>query len=109
MNFIPKMDPQLVRERYNAVLNYLYSPKEYYTRVLEFLKTYKPARRRRISLLGTTAFLNSILYLGILDKWNNKIYYWKLLLKALVFYRGSLREAVTLMIFGYHYRKLFRE
>lgn len=109
MNFIPKMDPQLVRKRYNAVLNYLYSPKEYYTRVLEFLKTYKPARRRRISLLGATAFLNSILYMGILDKWNNKIYYWKLLLKALVFYRGSLREAVTLMIFGYHYRKLFRE
>ena len=109
MNFIPKMDPQLVRVRYNAVLNYLYSPKEYYTRVLEFLKTYKPAKRRRISLLGTTAFLNSILYLGILDKWNNKIYYWKLLLKALVFYRRSLREAVTLMIFGYHYRKLFRE
>ncbi len=109
MNFIPKMDPQLLRQRYNAVLNYLYSPKEYYTRVLEFLRTYKPVRRRRMTLLGTTAFLNSILYLGILDKWNNKIYYWKLLLKALVFYRRSLREAVTLMIFGYHYRKLFRE
>ena len=30
MNFIPKMDSQLVRQRYNAVLNYLYSPKEYY-------------------------------------------------------------------------------
>jgi radical SAM superfamily enzyme YgiQ (UPF0313 family) len=109
MNFIPKMDSQLVRKRYNAVLKYLYSPKEYYARVLEFLGTYKPVRRRRITLLGTTAFLNSILYLGILDKWNNKIYYWKLLLKALVFYHRSLREAVTLMIFGYHYRKLFRE
>lgn len=109
MNFIPKMDSQLVRKRYNAVLNYLYSPKEYYERVSEFLGTYKPVRRRRITLLGTTAFLNSILYLGILDKWNNKIYYWRLLLKALVFYRRSLREAVTLMIFGYHYRKLFRE
>ena len=59
--------------------------------------------------MGTTAFLNSILYLGILDTWNNKIYYWKLLLKALVYYPRSLREAVTLMIFGYHYRKLFKE
>jgi hypothetical protein len=47
--------------------------------------------------------------MGILDKWNNKIYYWKLLLQTLVFYRGSLREAVTLMIFGYHYRKIFGE
>ena len=109
MNFIPKMDSQLIRKRYNGVLNYLYSPKEYYARVLEFIGTYQPVRRRRITLLGTIAFLNSILYLGILDKWNNKIYYWKLLLKALVFYHRSLREAVTLMIFGYHYRKLFRE
>jgi hypothetical protein len=66
-------------------------------------------KRRKLTLSGTVAFLNSILYLGILDKWNHKIYYWKLLLRALVFYRRSLREAVTLMIFGYHYRKLFRE
>ena len=43
MNFIPKMDPQLVREQYKAVLNYLYSPKEYYVRVSEFLSTYKPS------------------------------------------------------------------
>ena len=62
-----------------------------------------------MSMAGTTAFLNSILYMGILDKWNNKIYYWKLLIKALVFYRRSLREAVTLMIFGYHYRKVLRK
>lgn len=109
MNFIPKMDSQIVLKQYKAVLNYLYSPKEYYTRVLEFLSAYEPVRRRRITLLGTRAFLNSILYLGILDKWKNKIYYWKLLLKTLVFYRRSLREAVTLMIFGYHCRKLFTE
>ncbi len=109
MNFIPKMDPELLREKYNEVLNYLYSPKAYYTRVLEFLRTYRPVKRRRITLLGTTAFLNSILYMGILDTWHNKIYYWKLLLKALVSHRQSLREAVTLMIFGYHYRKLFSE
>ncbi|MFH0958764.1 MAG: DUF4070 domain-containing protein [Pseudomonadota bacterium] len=109
MNFSPKMDSQLVLKQYKAVLNYLYSPKEYYTRVLEFLSAYEPVRRHRMTLLGTRAFLNSILYLGILDKWKNKIYYWKLLLKTLVFYRRSLREAVTLMIFGYHYRKLFTE
>jgi radical SAM superfamily enzyme YgiQ (UPF0313 family) len=109
MNFVPKMDPRLLREGYNAVLHYIYSPKEYYQRVLEFLRTYKPIRRRRITLSGTTAFLNSILYLGILDTWNNKIYYWKLLFKALMSYRQSLREAVALMIFGYHFRKLFRK
>ncbi len=109
MNFIPKMDPQILKEGYQAVLNYLYSPKEYYARVLEFLTTYKPIRRRRITLLEVTAFFNSILYLGILDKWSHKVYYWKLLLKAFMFHRESFGEAVSLLIFGYHFRKLLRQ
>jgi len=106
MNFIPKMDPRIVKEGYNAVLNYIYSPKEYYARVLEFLGTYKPIRRRRITVLEVTAFFNSVLYLGILDKWSNKIYYWKLLFKAFISHRESFGEAVSHMIFGYHFRKL---
>ena len=91
MNFIPKMDPKVLREGYDAVLNYIYSPKEYYARVLEFLRTYKPMRRHKITWLEMTAFLNSILYLGILDKWSNKIYYWKMLFKTFVFIRGFAR------------------
>jgi hypothetical protein len=106
MNFIPKMDPKILREGYDAVLNYIYSPKEYYARVLEFLRTYKPTRRRKITWLELTAFFNSILYLGILDKWSNKIYYWKMLFKAFMFHRESFGEAVSHMIFGYHFRKL---
>ncbi|MGO9121919.1 MAG: B12-binding domain-containing radical SAM protein [Desulfomonilaceae bacterium] len=106
MNFIPKMDPKVLREGYDAVLNYIYSPKEYYARVLEFLRTYKPIRRHKITWLEMTAFFNSILYLGILDKWSNKIYYWKMLFKAFFFHRESFGEAVSHMIFGYHFRKL---
>jgi len=106
MNFSPKMDPQVLKEGYKAVLNYIYSPKEYYTRLLEFLGTYKPVRPRPLTLLGIIAFFNSILYMGIFDKWSNSIYFWKLLFKALISYRQSLGEAVMLMMFGYHFRKL---
>lgn len=107
MNFIPRMDYQLIKQGYDDILNYLYSPEQYYKRILKFLDTYIPARRHRITFLGITAFLNSILYLGILDKWHHSIFFWKLLLKTLIFHRQSLREAVTLMMFGYHFRKLF--
>jgi hypothetical protein len=100
------MDPKILREGYDAVLNYIYSPKEYYTRVLEFLRTYKPTRRRRLTWMEVTAFFKSILYLGILDKSSNKIYYWKMLFKAFTFHRRSFGEAVAMMIFGYHFRKL---
>jgi radical SAM superfamily enzyme YgiQ (UPF0313 family) len=108
LNFIPKMDIDMVRQGYQAVLNHIYSPKEYYDRVLAFLKEYKPARRRRFDPNDLMAFLKSILYLGILDKGKSKIYYWKLLIKAFLFYRDSFGEAVSSAIFGYHFRKLLR-
>jgi radical SAM superfamily enzyme YgiQ (UPF0313 family) len=109
LNFIPKMDPRVIRDGYQAVLNYIYSPKEYYNRVLEFLQDYKPVRRRRIDLLEIRAFLSSILYLGILDKGRNKFYYWRFLFTALLHYRSAFGEAVSSAIFGYHFRKLLQK
>ena len=94
LNFIPKkMDAETIRAGYQAVLNHIYSPAEYYKRVLEFLKEYKPTRRKRIDRLEIRAFFSSILYLGILDK--GKYYYWKLLVNALVFHRDAFGEAVS--------------
>lgn len=104
LNFIPKMDVDTIRAGYQAVLNRIYSPREYYQRVLEFLKEYKPTRKKRIDRLEIRAFFSSILYLGILEK--GKIYYWKLLINALVFHRAAFGEAVSSALFGYHFRKL---
>ncbi len=109
LNFIPKMDAQALRDGYQAVLDYIYSPKEYYNRVLQFLETYKPTRRRRLDWLEIRAFFSSILYLGILDKGMSKIYYWKLLIKAFLFHRSAFGEAVSSAIFGYHFRKLLQK
>lgn len=106
INFVPKMDANTLREGYRAVLRHIYSPKEFYSRVLEFLKDYKPTRRRRIAWLEIRAFFSSILYLGILDKGMSKIYYWKFLIKAFLFHREAFGEAVSSAIFGYHFRKL---
>lgn len=107
INFIPKMDMETLKEGYLAVLNHLYSPKHYYHRVVEFLETYKPVRRRRIDRTEIMAFLRSILYLGILDKGKSKVYYWRLLIRAFLFHRRSFGEAISSAIFGYHFRKLF--
>jgi radical SAM superfamily enzyme YgiQ (UPF0313 family) len=109
LNFVPKMDAQTLREGYQAVLNYIYSPKEYYARVLQFLDNYKPIRKKRIDKLEVRAFFRSILYLGILDKGKSKFYYWKLLIKAFLFHRRSFGEAVSSAIFGYHFRKLLQK
>ena len=108
VNFMPRMDIQTLREGYQAVLNSLYSPKEYYKRVRQFLKDYKPVRRRRLNRSEVMAFLRSMLYLGLLDKGKNKLYYWKLIITAFLFHRESFGEAVSSAIFGYHFRKVLR-
>ncbi len=109
LNFIPKMDAQKLRDGYQSVLNYLYSPKEYYERVFEFLKDYNPKRKRKIQWLEVRAFFSSVVYLGILDKGKSKLYYWKLLCKAFIYHRSAFGEAVSSAIFGYHFRKLLQK
>ncbi len=106
INFMPKMDLQTLREGYQAVLHYIYSPKQYYHRVMEFLKDYRPVRRRRLNRNDFMAFLRSIVYLGILEKGRSKLYYWKLIIRAFLFHRRTFGEAVSSAIFGYHFRKL---
>ncbi|MFH0825015.1 MAG: radical SAM protein, partial [Pseudomonadota bacterium] len=95
LNFIPKMGAQTLRDGYQSLLNYLYSPKMYYDRVLQFLEHYQPARSHRIDRTEIMAFLRSILYLGILDKGKNKFYYWKLLISTFIFHRKSFGQAVS--------------
>ncbi len=109
LNFIPKMDRKKLEEGYQAVLHYIYSPKHYYYRTLEFLKDYEPRRRKRLDRAEVMAFLRSMLYLGILDRGKSKIYYWRLLIRAMLFHRRSFGEAVSSAIYGYHFRKLFLE
>ena len=107
LNFMPRMDAETINAGYQAVLNYIYSPKNYYNRVVEFLKDYTPVRRRRFDKGEIRAFFKSILYLGILDKGKSKLYYWKLLIRALLFHRSEFAEAVSNAIFGYHFNRLF--
>lgn len=109
INFIPKMDVQTLRDGYQAVLNSIYAPKAYYRRVLEFLSEYKPVRPRRVDSTEFMAFLRSVVYLGLLDKGMNKIYYWLLLTRAFLFHRKSFGAAVSSAIFGYHFRKLLKD
>ena len=74
--------------------------------MLEFLEHYKPTRRKRVDMTELMAFVKSVIYLGILDRGKSKIYYWKLLINAMLFYRASFGEAISSAIFGYHFRKL---
>ena len=107
INFIPKMDYQTLIDGYKKILSTIYSPGCYYERVRKFLKEYKPLQKRmfrfRFSYFGT--FFKSTLLLGIIGK--ERFHYWKLIVWSL-FRRPQLFPlALTLAIYGFHFRKIF--
>jgi radical SAM superfamily enzyme YgiQ (UPF0313 family) len=109
MNFIPKMDKALLVKGYKKIVDTIYSPKKYYERILTFLNEYKPApaAAARISLSQIKAFVRSVIRLGIIGK--ERRYYWKLIFWSLRKRREVFPLAVTLSIYGYHFRKVFEK
>jgi len=107
-NIIPRMDIDTLRRGYKQLLKQIYSPKVYYRRVMAFLAEYQPPKMRvpldaHLILEHLLAFLRSIYRLGILGA--ERVYYWKLLLWTLFRRPRLLPTAITLAIYGYHFRK----
>lgn len=104
-NIVPKMSAENLCEGYHKVLSHIYSPKYYYERVMTFLKEYQsPATRSRPHLRDLMAFARSLYRIGIFGK--ERFHYWKLLAWTALHRPKLLREAVTLAIYGRHFRVL---
>jgi len=105
-NFVPKMNLDELVKGYQKVVRTIYSPKQYYDRVLTFLRHYKPlsCTRVRITHTDVEAFLKSVWRLGIIGR--GRLGYWKLILWSMRSPR-YFHLAVTLAIYGFHFRKVF--
>lgn len=108
INFIPKMSYQMLFNGYRKVLHTIYSPKYYYERILTLLRNLESSQKKKFQLrlchLG--AFLKSIWFLGIRGK--GRIYYWKLIFWSLLRCPQFFPLAITFAIYGFHFRKIFR-
>lgn len=109
INFIPKMDREILMKGYNQIVHTIYSGKEYNERVIRFLKEYRPKIRLQTKLTTERllAFVRSIFYLGILNR--ERIWYWKLFFWSLFNRPSTFPLAITYSIYGHHFRKVFRE
>ncbi len=104
-NIIPKMDIETLRKGYRDMMNYLYSPKNYYSRIKTLLLEYKPPKiKSRFRVGQLMAFFRSIVILGIVGK--ERLQYWKMLVWTLFRQHHSLPLAITLSIYGHHFRKV---
>jgi len=106
INFIPKMNYEVLVNGYKHILDTIYSPKHYYERIKTFLEEYKPRRKRRSKLefCYVQAFLKSLWVLGIKEK--GRRYYWKLLTSTLLRHPRSFALSVTFAIQAFHFRKV---
>jgi radical SAM superfamily enzyme YgiQ (UPF0313 family) len=106
MNFIPSMDYDTLIRGYKNIMQNIYSPSLYYKRVITFLRNYRPGDKRVFHLRHNyiMALPKSVLWIGILGK--ERFHYWKLFFWTLFRRPRMFPYAITLSIYGYHFRKM---
>ena len=108
LNFVPKMDPNVLVEGYKKIISTIYSPKYYYDRVIKFLKEYRPLEGKtaqHIDLASVSAFFKSMFILGMIEK--ERTHYWKLFMWSFFRRPRLFPLAITFSILGFHFRKSF--
>lgn len=103
-NFVSRMDRDALKEGYRRLMGHLYSPSPYYRRIRSFLREFQPPKRSRVaSWRQLMAFARASVRLGVVGR--ERFQFWKLLLWT-SFRRPTLFPvAVTLSIYGFHFRK----
>ncbi len=110
MNFVPKMNRDALVKGYKSVIKRIYSPSQYYERIKNFMKNYRPTQPkvfRAVSFDYTKALFKSIVRLGIIEK--ERVYYWRLFFWSLFTRPKLFPMAITFCIYGFHFRKIFEE
>ncbi len=105
-NIQPAMGVEALREGYARILRHIYSPKHYYQRLRTYLLNSGPSPRPRSPLRYSDlhALILSFWRLGTVGR--ERFHYWRLLLWTLCRRPRHLHRAVTLAIYGYHFRKM---
>ncbi|MDD5766487.1 MAG: DUF4070 domain-containing protein [Candidatus Marinimicrobia bacterium] len=106
INFIPKMNYKLLMNGYVSLLRFIYAQPNYYQRVKTFLQEYRLPEKSSGGLTPNDigALFKSIWKLGVLEK--GRRYYWRLFFSTLLRYPRKFPTAITMAIYGYHFRRV---
>jgi radical SAM superfamily enzyme YgiQ (UPF0313 family) len=106
LNFVPTMDREVLLRGYRRLLHTIYSHREYYDRVLTLLREHRPKNKPQIGVKEIGAIFKSAWWIGVVDK--GRLHYWKFMAKVLFRMPRALPRAITLAIYGFHFRKVAR-
>jgi radical SAM superfamily enzyme YgiQ (UPF0313 family) len=107
LNFQTRMDPALLIQGYQKIMRTIYSPREYYQRVLDSMRqtAQESAEPQHYTVINAvTSFTRVMVKLGVLDRERKE--FWRFFSQALVKHRDRLAESLRLAVMGYHFRKL---
>ncbi len=106
-NIVPKMDLEVLRKGYTDMMTQLYAPKQYYKRIKTLLREYRAPELKGSFRFGhLLAFARSTVLLGVVGR--ERFQYWKMLTWTFFNRQKALPHAVTLAIYGHHFRKVCR-
>jgi hypothetical protein len=101
------MNRETLREGYRSLMGHLYAPGPYYQRIRTFLREYHcPKISGPLNWRYLMAFAHANLRLGIFGR--ERFHYWGLLLWTFFRRPALFPLAVTLSIYGHHFRKTCR-
>jgi radical SAM superfamily enzyme YgiQ (UPF0313 family) len=104
-NIIPRMGMENLLNGYQSIMKQIYQPKNYYRRIRTLFRELKsPEIIAPFDLQRFLSFFRAALRLGIFGK--ERFHYWYLLLWTLLRKPKLMPTAITLSIYGYHYRKI---
>lgn len=107
-NILPQMGMDKLIHGYRFIMKQLYSPSNYYQRVKTLLGGLTPPEAKMpLNYQRFLSFFRAGFRLGLLGK--ERFQYWRLLCWTLRHRPRLLSTAVTLAIYGYHYRKVCEE
>lgn len=109
INFVPKMNTSELISGYKSIIKGIYSGDSYYLRVKAFLQRFEPNMKHgsRINTEKISAFIRSFFILGVYDR--DRLNYWKLVSWCIFNRPKVLPLAITYSVYGYHFRKIFRD
>jgi len=105
-NFIPKMNYRDLIAGYSKIIQTIYSPQEYYKRVKLFLNEYNvPSwKSQMLTFTEIKAFVKLLWLIGILE--DGRKYFWQTLVYSFFKYPKKFSLAMTLVVYGYHFRRI---
>jgi radical SAM superfamily enzyme YgiQ (UPF0313 family) len=106
INFVPRMRMEQLISGYRQILSTVYSPKNYYERVISLLREYRPLNKGkfRVQRGYIGALFKSMVFLGVLGK--ERLHYWRLFFWTLARRPRLFPLAITYAIYGFHFRKV---